>query len=60
MMNVLNGGKHADNNIDAQEFLIIPSNDLIVSRFLNGENVQFSPGVFVHFTAGVNYNAPIE
>lgn len=24
MMNVLNGGKHADNNIDLQEFLIVP------------------------------------
>lgn len=24
MMNVLNGGKHADNNIDTQEFLIVP------------------------------------
>jgi enolase len=25
MMNVLNGGKHADNNVDAQEFMIIPA-----------------------------------
>jgi enolase len=24
MMNVLNGGKHADNNVDIQEFLILP------------------------------------
>jgi enolase len=24
MMNVLNGGKHADNNVDLQEFMIIP------------------------------------
>jgi enolase 1/2/3 len=24
MMNVLNGGKHADNNVDLQEFLILP------------------------------------
>ena len=24
MMNVLNGGKHADNNIDFQEFMIVP------------------------------------
>jgi enolase len=24
MMNVLNGGKHADNNIDIQEFMIVP------------------------------------
>jgi enolase len=25
MMNVLNGGKHADNNVDIQEFLIVPA-----------------------------------
>ncbi|MFZ5595483.1 MAG: phosphopyruvate hydratase [Bacillota bacterium] len=25
MMNVLNGGRHADNNIDTQEFLIVPA-----------------------------------
>src|SRR5271170_3746192 len=24
MMNVLNGGKHADNNVDFQEFMIVP------------------------------------
>jgi enolase len=26
MMNILNGGKHADNNVDPQEFMIIPGN----------------------------------
>lgn len=25
MMNVLNGGKHADNNVDCQEFMIVPA-----------------------------------
>ncbi len=25
MMNILNGGKHADNNVDIQEFMIVPS-----------------------------------
>ena len=25
MMNILNGGKHADNNVDIQEFMILPS-----------------------------------
>ncbi len=24
-MNILNGGKHADNNVDIQEFMIVPS-----------------------------------
>ena len=26
MMNILNGGKHADNNVDIQEFMIVPAN----------------------------------
>jgi enolase len=26
MMNILNGGKHADNNVDIQEFMIVPVN----------------------------------
>jgi enolase len=26
MMNILNGGKHADNNVDVQEFMIVPVN----------------------------------
>ena len=26
MLNILNGGEHADNNIDIQEFMIVPSN----------------------------------
>src|SRR5712692_2172946 len=25
MMNILNGGKHADNNVDLQEFMIVPA-----------------------------------
>ena len=24
MMNILNGGKHADNNVDLQEFMVVP------------------------------------
>lgn len=24
MMNILNGGKHADNSVDFQEFMIVP------------------------------------
>ncbi len=26
MMNILNGGKHADNNVDLQEFMVVPAN----------------------------------
>jgi enolase len=25
MMNIINGGAHADNNVDFQEFMIMPS-----------------------------------
>jgi enolase len=25
MMNILNGGAHADNNLDVQEFMIVPA-----------------------------------
>ncbi len=33
MMNILNGGKHADNNVDIQEFMIVPSG---ASNFAEG------------------------
>lgn len=33
MMNILNGGAHADNNVDIQEFMIIPAS---ASAFKNG------------------------
>ena len=33
MMNILNGGKHADNNVNIQEFMIVPStNDFIKEK----------------------------
>jgi enolase len=34
MMNILNGGKHADNNVDLQEFMIMPINADSFSRAL--------------------------
>jgi enolase len=34
MMNVLNGGKHADNNVDIQEFMILPVGAATFSRAL--------------------------
>jgi enolase len=33
MMNILNGGKHADNNVDIQEFMIMP---VVASSFREG------------------------
>ena len=34
MMNILNGGKHADNNVDLQEFMIMPSGAKSFSKAL--------------------------
>ncbi len=34
MMNILNGGKHSENNINIQEFLIIPKGDIKFSKRL--------------------------
>ena len=37
MMNVLNGGEHADNNIDLQEFQIMPTGAASFSQLSDGE-----------------------
>lgn len=34
MMNILNGGKHADNNVDIQEFMVMPAGALSFSEAL--------------------------
>ena len=39
MMNILNGGVHADNNLDFQEFMIIPTADTIKERVRIGAEV---------------------
>ena len=39
MMNILNGGAHADNNLDFQEFMIIPNRDTIKKRVRVGAEV---------------------
>lgn len=39
MMNILNGGAHADNNLDFQEFMIIPQADTIKKRIQIGAEV---------------------
>ena len=39
MMNILNGGVHADNNLDIQEFMIIPNADTIKERVRIGSEV---------------------
>ncbi len=39
MMNILNGGKHADNNLDFQEFMIIPKADTFKERLRMGSEI---------------------
>ena len=39
MMNILNGGAHADNKLDFQEFMIIPNRDTIKERVRVGAEV---------------------
>jgi len=39
MMNILNGGAHADNNIDFQEFMIIPKAELFKDRVRMGSEI---------------------
>lgn len=39
MMNILNGGAHADNKLDFQEFMIIPQRDTIKERLRVGAEV---------------------
>ena len=39
MMNIINGGAHADNSLDFQEFMIIPNRDTIKERLRVGAEV---------------------
>lgn len=39
MMNILNGGAHADNNVDFQEFMIVPQANTIKERIRIGSEV---------------------
>lgn len=39
MMNILNGGAHADNNLDFQEFMIIPQKETIEERIRVGAEI---------------------
>ena len=39
MMNILNGGAHADNKLDFQEFMIIPERDTIKERIRVGSEI---------------------
>ncbi len=57
MMNVLNGGKHADNNVDIQEFMIVPAGADSFS-----EGLRMGAEVFHHLKkvlAGKGYNTAV-
>jgi enolase len=43
MMNIINGGKHADNNVDIQEFMIVPAGAISFA-----EALQMGTEVFHH------------
>jgi enolase len=46
MMNILNGGSHADNNVDIQEFMIVPTS---APNFREG--LRMGTEVFHHLKA---------
>jgi enolase len=57
MMNILNGGKHADNNIDLQEFMVVP-----VGAPTFHEALRMGTEVFHHLKAilkGKGYNTAV-
>ena len=39
MMNIVNGGAHADNNLDIQEFMIVPKANLVSERIRIGSEI---------------------
>lgn len=48
MMNVLNGGRHADNGLKVQEFMIIPDGPTVASRLARGTDVYQTLGRLLH------------
>ena len=57
MMNVLNGGSHADNNVDLQEFMIMP-----VGAHTFAEALRMGAEIFHHLKAVLqdrNYNTAV-
>ncbi len=57
MMNIINGGKHADNNVDLQEFMIMPVGAGSIHRA-----IQMGAEVFGHLKkvlAGKGYNTAV-
>jgi enolase len=57
MMNIINGGSHADNNVDLQEFMIMPCGAISFS-----EAVRMGSEIFHHLKkvlSGKNYNTSV-
>ncbi len=48
MMNVLNGGRHADNGLKVQEFMVIPDGATVATRVARGVDVYHALGKILH------------
>ena len=57
MMNILNGGKHADNNVDLQEFMVVPANALSFHESLRMGVETFQ--ALKRVLKGKNYNTAV-
>jgi enolase len=56
MMNIINGGAHADNNLDFQEFMIIPNHPSMKERIRMGSEVFHTLKKVLH---GNGYNTSV-
>ena len=60
MMNILNGGSHADNTVDFQEFMIVPAGALSFSEALRMGSETFNSLKSVLKSRGLNTNVGDE
>lgn len=56
MMNILNGGRHADNTIDFQEFMIMPGRCVLLSRGTSDVLRNLSRAKGIAKRAGLQYS----
>ena len=51
LMNIINGGQHASNNLDIQEFMIVPHLNKKAEKESFGENLRAGAEIFHHLKA---------
>ncbi len=56
MMNIINGGAHADNNLDVQEFMIIPVSNTFKERLRMGSEIFHNLKKILH---NANFNTGV-